>query len=55
MDAKLLEIIGGSVFTITLVIQLLKLCASISSWEWDNKLMDGIENIMKPFFSRANK
>ena len=52
MDAKLLEILAGSGITIMLAIQVLKLCATVSPWKWDNKLMDGIEAIILPFFSR---
>jgi len=45
MDDLLISILKDSALTIWAVILLLKGCAAVSPWEWDNTIVDAIDEI----------
>lgn len=55
MDAYLIEYLSQSMLTIYAVVILLKACAAVSPWEWDNKLVDAIDEIVETLLPRRKK
>lgn len=55
MDSYLIEYLNGSVLTLGVLNVLVKACARISPWQWDNTLSDAIDEVLGMLFPRGRE
>ena len=53
MDSYLIEYLNGSVLTLAALNVIIKACARISPWQWDNMLSDAIDEVLGMLFPRG--
>ena len=55
MDKYLIEYLSQSMLTIYAVVILLKACAAVSPWTWDNALVDAFDEIVSILLPRRSQ
>ena len=55
MDSYLIEYLNGSVLTLAALNVIIKACARISPWQWDDALSDAIDEVLGMLFPRGRE